>query len=68
MKIKFDVPVSELTRLIDEWIYSERDRQILKRKIIDGVTYEKLAEEFSLSTKQVNNIVIEGTKKLRTKL
>ncbi len=47
---------TELSRIIDEWIKSERDRKIMKRKLIDGITYEKRAEEFELSVKQVYRI------------
>lgn len=48
---------SELARLIDEWIRGERERAILKRRLIDGICYEPLAEEFSLSVRHVQNIV-----------
>ena len=48
---------SELDFLIDEVIRSERDRAILKRRLIDGICYEPLAEEFDLSARQVKNIV-----------
>lgn len=54
---------SELDKLIDEWILgrnAERDRKILKRRLFDGVTYERLAEEFELSVRQVKNIVYKG--------
>ena len=43
--------------IIDEWIFSERDRAILKRRLLDGITFEKLAEEFNLSVQQVKTIV-----------
>jgi DNA-directed RNA polymerase specialized sigma24 family protein len=46
--------------LIDEWIFSERDRAILKRRLLDGVHYEPLAEEFDLSVRQVKNIVYKA--------
>ena len=52
-----DLPISELNRLIDEWIRSERDRGILKRRWLDGITYDRLAEEFDLSVRHVKNIV-----------
>lgn len=39
-------PRSVWERLIEEWIYSERDRQILRRKLMDGITFDQLAEEF----------------------
>lgn len=58
---KFDISIPEVSGLIDNWIFSERDRKILKRRIIDGIGYEKLAEEFSLSVTQINTIVRKGT-------
>lgn len=48
---------SDIANLIDEYIHSERDRSILKRRYIDGICYEKLAEEFDLSVRHVKNIV-----------
>ena len=48
---------SQISELIDEWIRSERDRAILKRRLIDGICFEPLAEEFDLSVRQVKNIV-----------
>lgn len=48
---------SEIEFLVDEWILNERDRKILKRRLIDGVCYEPLAEEFDLSVRQIKNIV-----------
>lgn len=52
-----DIPRSEWERMIDEWIFSERDRQILKRRLLDGVCYEPLAEEFDLSVQQAKNLI-----------
>lgn len=48
---------SQLRFLIDEHIHSERDRDILKRRMIDGICFEPLAEEFGMSTVQVKRIV-----------
>lgn len=55
---------TEITYLIDEWIHSERDRAILKRRLLDGVCYEPLAEEFDLSVRQVKSIVYKAQDKL----
>ena len=55
---------SEISALIDEYIHSERDRAILKRRLIDGICYEPLSEEFDLSPKQVRNIVRKAEQKL----
>lgn len=48
---------SDIANLIDEYVHSERDRQIMKRRYIDGICYEKLAEEFDLSVRHAKNIV-----------
>lgn len=42
-------PRSEWERLIDEWIYDELDRRILRRYLFDGITFEKLTEEIQLN-------------------
>ena len=48
---------SELAELIGEHIHSERDRQIMKLKLIDGLTYEKIAENFEMSPRYVRSLV-----------
>ena len=51
---------SDITLLIDEHILgrnAERNRAILKRRLIDGICYEPLAEEFNLSVRQIKTIV-----------
>lgn len=48
---------SDYSNLIDEWIFNERDRNIMKRRILDGITYEKLAEEFDMSVRGMKYIV-----------
>ena len=48
---------SQISALIDEYIHSERDRNILKRRLIDNIMYEPLAEEFDLSVRRVKDIV-----------
>lgn len=51
---------SEILSAIEDRIHSERNRAILKRRLIDGLTYERLAEEFDLSVTQVKRIVYKG--------
>ena len=43
MKHDLDISRSELERAIDEWILNQRDRDVLKRRLIDGVIFESLA-------------------------
>ena len=51
---------SQIRELIAEYIHSERDRCILERRLIDGITYERLAEEFLMSVRQIKTIVYKG--------
>lgn len=53
---------SQISQVIDEHIHSERDRKILKRRFIDGICYDPLAEEFDLSIRQIKNIVYKSEK------
>lgn len=55
---------SEISHEIDERIHSERDRAILKRRLIDGICFEPLAEEFDMSVRQIQNIVYKAQDKL----
>ncbi len=50
----------EVSAVIDNYIHSERDRKILKRRLIDGICYEPLAEEFELSVRQIKKIIYKG--------
>lgn len=54
----------EVAVAIDTWIHSERDRKLLKRRLIDGICYEPLAEEFEMSVRQVKNIIYKGQDKI----
>lgn len=59
-----DLSVSQVRYLIDEWIFNERDRNMLKRRLLDGITYEKIAEEFNLSVRQTKNIIYRSEIKI----
>ena len=48
---------SDVIAVIDEYVHSERDRAILKRRFCDGICFEPLAEEFDLSVRQIQNII-----------
>lgn len=58
---------SEIEALMHEWILgrnAERDRAILRRRLFDGITYERLAEEFDLSVRCTKQIVYKGQEKI----
>ena len=52
---------SDMRTAIDEHVHNERDREIMKRRLIDGVCYEPLAEEFGLSVRHVKTVVYKLT-------
>ena len=55
---------STVSAAIDEWIFNERDRAILKRRLLDGICYEPLAEEFGLSVDRIKQIVYKSQGRL----
>lgn len=60
-----NVSNSYIIKLIDEWVHSDRDRQIVKRRWIDGMTYEQLSFEFDLSVSQIKRIIYRNEKVLK---
>ena len=66
-----DLSQPQLSELIDTWIIgrnAERNREIMKRNLIDGIGFEPLAEEYKLSVRQVKYIVYKGEDKLFSKI
>ena len=55
---------SQMVSYIDEKVHDEKARAILKRRFIDGVTYERLAEEFNYSTRQIIRIVFKYVREM----
>lgn len=51
---------SEIEKVIDDFVHSQRDRAILKRRYIDGILIEPLSEEFDLSPRQIRNIIYKN--------
>ena len=65
--MKYDYSIltnRQWNKLIDDWIFSERDRAILKRRIIDDKSYDEMAEMFDLSKIQLVRIVNNHMEKL----
>lgn len=55
---------SEWEHIIDEWIFNEEDRRLFKRHYLDGISFDKLAEETNLSYDWVRKKVRKAKKKL----
>ena len=59
-----DYPNSRIDAAINEWVHSERDRRILHYKLIDGYTYERIAEIMDMSPKRIQDIIYSSETKV----
>lgn len=50
--------------LIDQYIHSERDRAIVRRKLIDDIIFEQMETEFKLSVRRLKTIVYGAQEKI----
>ncbi|MBP0976461.1 MAG: hypothetical protein J6P20_10415 [Oscillospiraceae bacterium] len=57
MKHNIDLPNSEIERRINEQIHSERNRRILKMRLVDGMTYERIAEAVEMSPRYIRSLI-----------
>lgn len=48
---------SHIKSVIEDWVHSARDREILCSRYIDGLTFEALGEMYDLSVRHVKSIV-----------
>lgn len=51
---------TEIEAAIDEWVIgrnAERNRKVLKSRLVDGLTFEALAEKYDMSVRRIQNIV-----------
>ena len=53
--------------LIDEWVrglHAERNREMLKDRLINGMLFEPLAEKYNLSVRAAQNIIYRASEQL----
>lgn len=60
----YDLSRTEWECLIDEYIFDETHRAMLKRNLLDGRTYEQIAEQFYISSRHVARIIPKLQRKL----
>lgn len=53
-----------ISQLVEEWVMNSRDREVIRKRLIDGVCFEPLAEEFGLSVRQVKRIVYKAEEQI----
>ncbi len=63
-----DLSRTQIVYLINEWIHNELDRALLERRLLDGITFEALAEEFDISTTQVKRRIYKTQSRLFKKI
>lgn len=51
---------SQKERLINEWVHSRRDRELMKLKFLDGLSYEEVASIVHLSLTQTKAIAYKS--------
>lgn len=62
-----DLSNSELAMLIDEWVrglHAERNREMLKDRLINGMLFEPLAEKYNLSVRATQSIIYRASEQL----
>ena len=64
MKQFTNISNTELSNYIDEWVRGERDRKIMKRRLIDCICLEPLSEEFGLTVDRIKQIIYKWQKVL----
>lgn len=57
-----DLSRDRLDLLIEQHIFNERDRRVLRRRWFDKIKFEDLAEEFELSVRRTKSIVYAAEK------
>lgn len=64
---RYDLSRSEWENIIDEYIFGkncERDRAILKDRLLRGMCFEPLAEKYDLSVQHTKKIVYKGVDRI----
>ena len=64
----YDLDREQWEHAIDRWIFDEEHRKMLKRNLLDGIHYEKLAEEFECSRDKVARLIPKLIKRIESKL
>ena len=64
----YDLSRSEWEFYIDQFIFDEEHRAMLKRNLLDGRTYEQIAEQFDCSRDKVARLIPKLQDKLFRKI
>lgn len=68
-KVEIDIPWSEMEHLIDEWIWSDVARRMLKDKLYNQeMTFDQLSEKYSISVQHTKKIFYKAEEKVFSKI
>lgn len=60
-----NLPVSACIEMINQWIFNDKHRQILKSRLIDGLSYPELSKLYNKSDRHLKQVVYDGCEKLK---
>lgn len=52
-----DISNDDIDRVITLWVKGERNREIMRDRLINTMTYEKIAEKYELSVRYVKTLI-----------
>lgn len=55
-----DYSNQRVCEVIDDYIHSARDREIILANLVDGVSYDELAGQYSLAYESIKDIMRKG--------
>lgn len=59
-----DLSRSQIENLIYEWIFNKRYRDILIDRLLEGMTFQDIAEKYDLSVQHTKRIIYKAEEKL----
>lgn len=63
-----EISNSDIEKAINDYVHNEKIRQMLKRRLIDGLTFEMLAEEFDMTPRGAKKAVYKYGDKVLLKI
>ena len=52
-----DLSRDEIVYLVEQFIFNRRDRDLTLDRLLDGMTYEQLAEKYYMSVRHIKNLI-----------
>jgi len=59
-----NMTTDEINYFVEQYVHNAKHRVILRLRLLDGTTYEGIAEQVNMSDRQIKNIVYRYMDKL----